>query len=183
MEWFQEAIDVLENDGIILCPTDTIWGLSGNAVNTKAATKIHQLKQRPETKSFIVLVADVKMLSQYVESVPEYILNYLAETEKPTTVIYTNGKFPDEILATDQSVGIRIARDQWLKDFIHAYGFPIISTSANLSGDPTPTTFTDIPEKLKKKVDFIVPFKREELSTQASSIVKFVNGQLVVIRE
>lgn len=174
MNWEEQAITSLENDGVILCPTDTVWGLSGNALSPLAAEKIYTLKQRPKKKSFIVLMADHSMLRNFVEQVPQQVTELLNNTTRPTTVIYPNPKqLPDVLLAQDGSIAIRIASQHWLADFINQFGKPIISTSANISGETTPTSFSAISQQIKDNVDFIVPVKQNAKSATSSQILRF----------
>lgn len=173
MSWQQKAIQVLQNDGVILCPTDTVWGLSANAISTFAVKKVYQIKQRSLQKSCIVLVADEQMLNHYVKDIPPQILQFIQSAQKPTTVIYPNPiNLPQSILANDGSIAIRIASTQWLTDFINQFGKPIISTSANRSGNPTPLSFSNISKSIISQIDYIVPINQKEEGKSSSQIIR-----------
>lgn len=180
----KQCIAVLKDGGTILYPTDTIWGIGCDATNESAIEKIIHLKNRPENKSFVVLVATEKQLLQYVASLDLAIFNYLDTAKKPTTVIYD---YPvglaQNALSEKGSVAIRICKDEFCKHLIKRFGKPIISTSANVSGELSPLMFKHISQKIIKGVNYVVQHRQtENTATQASAIIKWENGNAVIIR-
>ena len=171
--WQQEASEIVKQQGVILCPTDTVWGISCSALSEQAAKQIYNIKQRPNHKSFIVLVANEAMLAKYVTEIPGVLQNFLTSTTKPTTVIYSKPiGLPKFILAADGSIAIRIAGEQWLADFIAQVGAPIISTSANVSGEPTPSHFFEIAKSIQNQVDYVVPEFQTNQERSSSQIIR-----------
>lgn len=180
------ATEVILKGGIILYPTDTIWGIGCNALNPEAVEKIFRLKQRADSKSFIILLAEAKDIFQYVAAPPPDIIDELKNFERPTTVIYEQAVgFPANIIAKDGSIGIRITKDEFCKRLIKKTGLPLVSTSANISGRLSAKTFPEISGEIKAGVDYIVDYRQDDLSAQpASRIIRFLNdGSMEVIRE
>jgi L-threonylcarbamoyladenylate synthase len=180
----EKAIPILEAGGIILYPTDTIWGIGCDATNPSAIKKIYALKKRPDKKAMIILVADEKDIYKYVKDPSEKVFEYLKHAEKPTTVIYNNAiNLPSELLSEDNSIAIRIVQDDFCKDLIREIGNPIVSTSANLSGDKSPFSFNEINEEIQSGVDYIVKYRTQEVMHAASSIIRLNSaGAIEVIR-
>src|ERR1035437_6171729 len=134
-----KALEVLKSGGTLLYPTDTIWGLGCDATNPKAVEKIFKLKNREESKSLIVLLDDEDNLHKYVDNLPEITFDLLKNIDKPTTIVYSNAKnLAWNVIASDGTVGIRVTRDPFCRDLVKRFGKPIVSTSANISGDPSP---------------------------------------------
>ena len=181
----EKALEVLHNGGIILYPTDTIWGIGCDATNALAVEKIIELKNRPVQKSFVVLVADEKDILQYTASPDLAVFDYLETLTKPTTVIYQHAlSLAENILAADGSVAIRICKDEFCKHLIKRFRKPIVSTSANTSGNISPANFSQIEERIKESVDYIVQYRQDELTASIpSSIIKWERGKAVLIRE
>ncbi len=180
----ENCLRVLQSGGIILYPTDTIWGIGCDATNAAAVEKIIELKNRPANKSFVVLVADERELMQYVASLDLEIFNYLDRTTKPTTIIYESAiGLADNVIADNGSVAIRICKDEFCKHLIKRFRKPIVSTSANTSGMPSPPAFSEIETIIKGGVDYVVQHK-QDVATAAtpSSIIKWNNGKAEVIR-
>ncbi len=180
----ENCLRVLQSGGIILYPTDTIWGIGCDATNAAAVEKIIELKNRPANKSFVVLVADERELMKYVASLDLEIFNYLDQTTKPTTVIYEHAVgLADNVLASDGSVAIRICKDEFCKHLIKRFRKPIVSTSANTSGMSAPPVFAAIETAIKDGVDYVVQHKQDVTTTAApSSIIKWNKGKAEVIR-
>ncbi|MGI9138103.1 MAG: L-threonylcarbamoyladenylate synthase [Sediminibacterium sp.] len=179
------CLSILENGGIILYPTDTVWGIGCDATNAQAVSKIFILKKRIETKAMIVLLEDELALLNYVEDQTLQIFDYIKGIHKPTTVIYSQGKnLANNLLGMDGSVAIRICKDPFCKTLIKQFGKPIVSTSANISGYPTPMLFNDISLDILEGVDYVVKYKQEDDEIkQPSAIVKWdENGNLQIIR-
>lgn len=178
------ALQVLHNGGIILYPTDTIWGIGCDATNVAAAEKIMQLKQRPQQKSFVVLVASEKDILQYTAAPDLAVFDYLQTVIKPTTVIYEHALgIAENVCNTDGSIAMRICNDAFCRHLIKRFRKPIVSTSANISGQPSPGNFRQIAPAIKKGVDFIVQYRQEETGENAaSSLIRWQNGQVHIIR-
>ena len=185
-EELKKTLDVLHKGGTILYPTDTVWGLGCDARNKEAVAKIFKIKQRAEYKSMVVLVCDEKMLNRYVKEVPAVAWDLIEAADHPITIIYPDGRgLADSIIAADGSVGIRIVKDDFCRNLIHKFGKPIISTSANISGEPTPASFSEIPNSVLSKVDYIVNWRQNETNnTRPSSIIKVnMNGEIKIFRK
>lgn len=180
------CLKVLQGGGLILYPTDTIWGIGCDATNATAVNRIFNLKQRPEAKSMIILLADEKELMQYVAHIDLQVFDYLAKVKKPTTVIYEGAiGLADNVINADGTVAIRIVKDNFCKHLIKRLRKPIVSTSANISGDPSPAIFHDISPAIWQGVDYIVQHRQHENTAHAaSSIIKWnKDGSVTVIRE
>jgi len=181
----ERCLEVLHNGGLILYPTDTIWGIGCDATNAIAAEKIIALKQRPAVKSFVVLIASERDVLQYAASPDLSVFDYLKKIAKPTTVIYEHAVgLADNVLAEDGSVAMRICRDEFCKHLIKRFRKPIVSTSANLSGKPFPVNFSKVDKSVIDGVDYVVKHRQNDLSTTvASSIIAWKNGKVNLIRE
>ena len=182
----QKAVEVLEKGGVILYPTDTLWGLGCNATNAEAVDKIYQLKGRPATKGLIILIADINELKKYVEQIPDKALEIMKQTDKPITIVYEKARhIAQNATAPDGSVAIRIPKNDFCQQLIRKLGHPITSTSANTSGIEPPTNFKQVETAIIKGVDYVVNWRQNETgTTKSSSIYKITaNGELVVIRE
>ena len=167
-------LDVIKQGGIILYPTDTVWGIGGDATNTEVIEKINKLKARPKDKSLLILVDSYKMLQNYVEDIPLEIWEILEKSIEPTTIIYDNPKnLPVQLLADDGSIAIRLVKKGFAHDLIKAVGKPLISTSANLSQTPTPKHFDEIAPVILQKVDYVVNLHRKSISEKTSKIIKW----------
>lgn len=180
------AAEVVKRGGIILYPTDTVWGIGCDATDAEAVAKIYELKRRADSKSMLSLVASPEMLSEWVETVPEAAAEMVRDSDRPLTIIYdTPTGIAGNLLADDGSLGIRIAADEFCRALCRECGVPVVSTSANISGRPTPRFFCEIEDEIKKNVDYIVDYRRDDLSSvPPSKIVKITDdGQITVIRE
>lgn len=181
----EKIIEILKSGGTILYPTDTIWGIGCDATNVKAINKIFDIKKREKNKSMIILVESEKRLQDLVD-VPEMAWEIIDLSEKPVTIIYDNPKgLPKEILAEDGSIGIRLVKDDFCKKLISKLNRPLVSTSANFSGDKSPMKFSDINPEILKLVDFAVKENREKVSEYSgSSVIKvWTDGRIKVLRE
>ena len=178
----QQCLEVLNNGGIILYPTDTVWGIGADATNAAAVEKIYSLKKRPGSKAMIVLVADERDVLQYTASPDLAVFDYLATTTKPTTVIYEGALgLAHNLVAEDGSIAIRICRDTFCKHLIKRFRKPIVSTSANFTGEPTPSNFQNISELLKSGVDYIVRYGHD-IAGEPSAVIMWKNGEVIVLR-
>lgn len=182
---FSQALEVLQSGGTILYPTDTIWGIGCDATNPEAIQKIFDIKKREKNKSLIILVESEKRLQDLVD-VPEMAWQIIDLSEKPVTIVYENPKnLPKELLAQDGSVGIRIVKNDYCKKLISKLNRPLVSTSANLSGQKSPMKFSDISDEIKQSVDYIVEENHDKVSEYAgSSVIKVWNdNQIKILRE
>jgi L-threonylcarbamoyladenylate synthase len=181
----EKAIETLKNGGVILYPTDTIWGIGCDATNEAACQKISQIKNRPENKSFIILVDSVQMIEKYIPEFPDVCYDLVDLADKPLTIIYPNAKnLAPSILAEDGSVGIRLTKDPICLKLIRSMRKPLVSTSANLSGEANPSCFADVNQQIKDQVDAIVMEKLDVKNNVASQIIKVgLNYSIQVIRK
>jgi L-threonylcarbamoyladenylate synthase len=185
-EEIRKALEALRTGGTILCPTDTIWGISCDATSKEAVEKIYAVKERDPSKSLIVLVDDEKWLNKYLKEVPAMAWDLIEMSEKPLTIIYDDARgLAPNAIAADGSVAIRVCRDEFLRRLIHKFGKPIVSTSANISGRPSPSSFSEIDERVLAAVDHVVNWRQEERGhASASSIIRIkLSGEVKVIRK
>jgi L-threonylcarbamoyladenylate synthase len=180
----EKCLEVLKGDGLILYPTDTVWGIGCDATNEKAVEKIYKLKKRSDEKAMIVLVASEKDIMQHVAAPDLSLFDYLDKATKPTTVVYEGALgFADNLVAKDGSIAIRICKDEFCRQLLKRFRKPIVSTSANISGIPAPNFFKEISEEIKNGVDHIVHHKQQdETSAQPSSLIKWNNGNVTILR-
>jgi len=180
-----KANEILEKGGLILYPTDTVWGIGCDATNEEAVKKVYELKQRDNSKALICLVANDFMLERHITDVPEVVWDIIDLSNRPTTVILDNPKgIAKNLIAPDNTVAIRIATDKFCKYLINKFKNPIVSTSANVSGSPTPKSFREISEYILKGVDYVVNLDHDKINGPPSSIIKLANdGTVKVIRE
>jgi len=177
-EDLEKALETLQSGGIILYPTDTIWGVGCDATNPEAVEKVYQLKGRAKDKSLIILLENDNRLSSYVQDIPEVAYQLIEYTEKPLTIIYTGAKnLAPNLLADDGSIGIRIVKHPFCEKLIQRFRKPIVSTSANISGESSPKNFAEISEDIKGSVDYIVQYGQDDLTPkQPSTIMKLSPG-------
>lgn len=175
-----KAFEVLKNGGLILYPTDTIWGIGCDATNLEAVEKVFKLKGRSEQKSLIVLLDSANKLQSYVNEIPEVAYDLIEYAENPMTIIYSNAKnLAKNAIAIDGSIGIRIVKHTFCEQLLQRFRKPIISTSANLSGQPSPACFNEISEEIKQGVDYVVNWEQDDTSIKkASTIMKLEPGGL-----
>ncbi len=182
----QEAVKVLKRGGTILYPSDTIWGIGCDALNKKAITKIYTLKQRFERKNLIILAASIEEVSRYVVKIPDVVPDLIASVNRPLTIVYPEAKgLPDNLVAEDGTIGIRVVKNPFCEELITALGRPIVSTSANISGMAAPLTYSMINPYIVNGVDHIVHIRQENVTEmKASTIIKVeYNNQFTIIRE
>jgi L-threonylcarbamoyladenylate synthase len=180
----EKALQVLHSSGIILYPTDTVWGIGCDATNEEAVNKIIQLKQRPSQKSFVVLVASEKDVLHYTAAPDLAVFDFLQTLKKPTTVIYEHALgLAENVCNEDCSVAIRICNDAFCRHLIKRFRKPVVSTSANISDEASPRNFLEISPGIKKGVDYIVQYRQHDLSLgEPSSIIRWVNGKPLTVR-
>ncbi|MDD2293717.1 MAG: L-threonylcarbamoyladenylate synthase [Bacteroidales bacterium] len=185
-EEINAAIEVLKAGGIILYPTDTVWGIGCDATNEEAVAKVFAIKKREDCKSLITLVCDEDMLCKYVRKIPEIALNLLEVNDKPMTIIYPEATgLASNVIAGDGSVGIRIPDNEFCRKLIYKFRKPIVSTSANISGAQTPCFYEDIPIEIIDAVDWVAdPCLQEGSTGKASQIIKVgLTGEIEIIRK
>ncbi|MBI5538907.1 MAG: threonylcarbamoyl-AMP synthase [Bacteroidia bacterium] len=181
-----KSIETLKSGGIILCPTDTVWGLSCDATNPKAVEKLFELKKRPQNMSMIVLVATDASIQQYVREVPEIAWELLDVADKPLTIVYPGAKnLAQNLISTDGTIAIRVCKDDFCNALISKYRKPLVSTSANFSGKNTPLIFNEISDELISSVDYVVTYNQENTTkSQPSSVIKIgLGGEIEIIRK
>lgn len=181
-----KAFEVIKRDGVLLYPTDTIWGIGCDATNVKAISKVYRIKQRLESKALIILLNSVESLEKYVNKVPLIALDLIEKIDKPLTVIYPRAKnLPQNLLSEDGSIAIRITKNEFCSKLIQLMETPLVSTSANISGETSPILFNQISSHIISKVDYVVNYSRTEISeTKASTIIRFINDfEFEVVRE
>ncbi|WP_339838404.1 L-threonylcarbamoyladenylate synthase [uncultured Maribacter sp.] len=184
-EEINKCIEVLENGGLILYPTDTVWGIGCDATNETAVEKVFKLKQRKDSKVLICLVANDAMLEKHVEKVPDLAYDLIDLATKPTTIIYDKPRgVAKNLIASDNTLAIRVASDKFCQYLIGKFKKPIVSTSANISGENTPKSFQNIDKAILSGVDYVVNLHREKQNDSASSIIRLSNDNTVkIIRE
>lgn len=180
-----ETLAVLRNGGVILYPTDTVWGIGCDATNEEAVAKVFKIKKREDSKSLVLLASDLDMVARYVKVIPSIAIDLVEVNDAPMTIIYPDAQgIAPNATAEDGSVGIRIPMNDFCKKLVRKLRHPLVSTSANISGEPTPKRFKDICLEIKDAVDFIVPPLMEADSTgKASQIIKVgLKGEVEIIR-
>lgn len=181
-----EALKILQSGGVILYPTDTIWGIGCDATNAEAVERVYQLKGRSKDKSLIILLENENRLSSYVQEIPEVAYQLIEYTDRPLTIIYSNAKnLAPNLVADDGSIGIRIVKHPFCEKLIQRFKKPIVSTSANISGAPSPKNFAEISDEIKSNVDYVVYHGQDDLTPkQASTIMKLsASGAFSFIRK
>lgn len=184
-EDIKRACDILKKGGVILYPTDTVWGLGCDATNSDAVNRVFKIKQRIDSKAMIVLLGNDNEIQRYVKEVPEIAYDLVALSVKPLTIVYDKGIYlAPELLAEDGSVGIRVTKEQFSMSLCKAFRRPIVSTSANISGKPTPAFFDEISDEIKAQVDYIVETRRDErIKHKPSSVIKLdSDGTVKILR-
>ena len=179
----QCALECLKKGGIILYPTDTIWGIGCDATNSQAVKRIFQLKNRSDSKSMLTLVNDETALDKIIDDVPEAARELLKVAVDPITVIYDNAHgVADELIADDGSLGVRVTSEKFSNELCKRFGKPIVSTSANVSSQKAPAFFHEISDTIKNGVDYVVKYRQEDKSAKAPShIIKISQGGVIRI--
>lgn len=180
----RESISYLKRGEVILYPTDTVWGIGCDAQNPEAIAKVYRIKERAANKPMLCMVSDFEMLRQYVELSPS-IEKYLREQKRPTTVIYPSAKgLASTLKAADGSVAIRVVEHAFCTALIEQFGGPIVSTSANLSNLPNPSSYEEIEDSILERVDYIVNLQTEKKSQPPSRLIRISEeGSIISLRE
>lgn len=175
----EQALVVLKSGSTILYPTDTIWGIGCDATHSKAVDQIYKLKNRPDAKSMIILVADERTILQYVAAPDPAVFDFIQTQVKPTTIIFDGAiGLPENLVAADGSVAIRLVQDPFCRHLLRRLRKPLVSTSANISGQPAPQNFSQVSEVIKKGVDHVVQWRQDDTTaSQPSQIIRWNNGQ------
>ena len=179
------CLETLRQGGIILYPTDTIWGVGCDATNPDAVEKIFELKRRPAAKSMIVLLADPRDINRYTSRPQPYIAEYLEKATKPTTVIYEAALgLAENLVSEDGSIAMRIVQEDFCRHLIKRFRKPLVSTSANISGQGSPENFAGISNEIKQRVDYVVKYRQQDDQPfRASAIVRFnKSGEPIILR-
>ncbi len=185
-EDINNALEIVRSGGIILYPTDTVWGIGCDATNPEAVQRIYDLKNRPLSKSMLVLVDQPGRIGQYVQVVPEIAWELMEVNDKPMTIIYPGAKnLAPNLIAADGSIGIRVTTDDFCRQLVQRFRKPIVSTSANISGQPSPGYFAKISDAIIQGVDYIVKHRQEDHTPAiASSLIKLgLSGQIEILRK
>lgn len=185
-EEINKALEVLKNGGVILYPTDTVWGLGCDATNEEAVAKVNAIKGRAEDKSLIILLENDNKLQSYVTEIPDVAYELIEYAENPLTIVFSGAKnLAKGVINSDGSVGIRVVKHDFCEQLIQRFRKPIVSTSANISGQPTPKLFDEISDEIKDAVDYIVDFEQENRTAKKpSTIIKLgPSGQFEFIRK
>ena len=185
-EDIKKACEVMNKGGVILYPTDTIWGIGCDATNEEAVKRVYEIKKRADSKAMLVLVDNAVKVDFYVNQAPEVAFDLIELSTKPLTIIYDDAKnLASNLIAEDGSIGIRVTSEEFSNQLCFRFRKAIVSTSANVSGEPSPASFADISEEIKQAVDYIVQSRQDEkTSSKSSSIIKLgKGGQVKVIRE
>jgi L-threonylcarbamoyladenylate synthase len=181
----RNSLAVLKRGGTILYPTDTIWGIGCDATSQDAVENLLKIKERSDEKGLLLLVDDPERLSEYVTDIPGIAWDLVTVADEPLTIVYPGGiNLPAIVLHDDGSVGIRVTLDNFCRELIRRFGKPIVSTSANLSGKPFPTVFSEIGDEIKSRVDYIVGWRQDDLTKKnPSPIIKLgLRGEIEIIR-
>ncbi|MCX6302573.1 MAG: L-threonylcarbamoyladenylate synthase [Bacteroidia bacterium] len=185
-EDLKNSLRILREGGTILYPTDTLWGLGCDATNSSAVQKIFSIKSRDESKSLIILVNGLSMLERCVKDVPEIVYNLTSVSDSPLTIIYPEGRnLAEGVCAEDGSVGIRICNDEFCVELIERFRKPVVSTSANMAGKKSPSSFREIDEYIIRSADYTVKYRREDQQKySASPVIKVEkNGVFKILRK
>lgn len=182
----KKALEILKSGGVILYPTDTIWGIGCDATNPEAVQRIYEIKKREDSKSMLVLMENPALLERYVDEVPEVAWDLVEISTTPLTIIYPNAKnLAKNLIAADGSIGIRFTKEAFTTQLLQRFRRPLVSTSANISGEKSPAFFDEISEGIKNKVDYIVEYRQDDYTpAQPSGIIKLgLGGRIEIIRK
>lgn len=185
-EDIKKAFDTLVAGGLILYPTDTIWGIGCDATNVDAVQRVFELKKRVDSKALITLLDNPVKLNYYIPDIPDIALSLIEVADKPLTIIYDNARnIASNLIAEDDSLAIRITNERFSNELCKRFRKPIVSTSANISGQPSPRNFSEISDEIKQGVDYIVSYGQDDRTlSKPSGIIKLkTNGEIKIIRE
>lgn len=181
-EEINKAIAILEKGGLLLYPTDTVWGIGCDATNKDAVQKVYDLKQREDSKALICMVGNDAMLERHIDNVPDLAYDIIDLSTKPTTIIYDNPKgIAKNLIAVDNTLAVRVATDKFCQYLINKFKKPMVSTSANISGQPSPNSFKDISKAILTGVDYVVNLHQDKKNGPPSAIIKLSNDSIVKV--
>lgn len=181
-EEINKAIAILEKGGLLLYPTDTVWGIGCDATNKDAVQKVYDLKQREDSKALICMVGNDAMLERHIDNVPDLAYDIIDLSTKPTTIIYDNPKgIAKNLIAVDNTLAVRVATDKFCQYLINKFKKPMVSTSANISGQPSPNSFKDISKAILTGVDYVVNLHQDKKNGPPSAIIKLSNDGIVKV--
>ncbi|GAP71644.1 tRNA threonylcarbamoyl adenosine modification protein [Candidatus Symbiothrix dinenymphae] len=182
-EDIKQAVEVLRKGGVILYPTDTVWGIGCDATNSEAVRRVYGIKQRADSKAMLVLIDTTAKLDYYVDELPDIALDLIEVDDKPLTIIYSGARnVAPELIAADGTLGIRVTREAFSQQLCRQLKSPLVSTSANISGQPTPANFSEIAPEIKSAVDFVVKYRQSDKQKSIpSSIIQLGRGGLVKV--
>ncbi len=184
----RQAVAVLRKGGVILYPTDTVWGIGCDARNAEAVAKVFKIKQRADSKALITLVGSLAQLERTVDEIPDVAYSLIEYSERPLTIVYDRpapgARLAEALLADDGSLGVRLTTEEFSAALCRAFGAPLVSTSANISGKPTPATFAEISDEVRSAVDYICTSRRDETKPAAASTVMRLGagGEFKILR-
>ncbi len=179
------ALETLQKGGTILYPTDTIWGIGCDATNNEAVKRVFEIKKREDTRQMLILIDDAANIFKYVDHVPEIAFTFIEAAKKPLSIIFQKAKnLAPSLIGHDQTIGIRVVKDDFCRELIKRFGKPIVSTSSNVSGNPPPVSFINIDQAITEAVDYIVKWRQGDLTRSVpSDIIKFgENEEIIKIR-
>jgi len=182
----KKSCEVLRKGGVILYPTDTIWGLGCDATREEAVKRIYEIKRRSDSKSMLTLIDSPALLDRYVDDLPDIAQELIECSDKPLTIIYSGAKnLAANLIASDGTIGIRVTNEEFSKKLCRQFGKPIVSTSANFSGEPSPANFSEINREIFRLVDYVVNYRKDDMQkSKPSSIIRLEkNGVIKIIRE
>ena len=182
----KKAVEVMRKGGVILYPTDTVWGIGCDATNPEAVKRVYEIKRRTDSKALLLLVDSADRLARYVSGVPAVAWDLIELTDKPLTIIYDGARnLAPNLIAEDGSVGIRVTSELFSKELCYRFQKAVVSTSANISGEPTPANFSEISQEIIDAVDYVVNYKQLDMGRpKASSIIKLgADGTVAIVRE
>lgn len=185
-EDIRQAVEIMRKGGIILYPTDTIWGIGCDATNAEAVRRVYEIKRREDSKALICLVDSDNRLQRYVKDVPNVAWDLIEYATKPLTIIFDGARnLAPNLLAEDGSIGIRVTREEFSRQLCYRFQKAVVSTSANISGQPSPANFSEISDEIKNAVDYIVCSRQKEKAKAVpSSIIKLgAGGEMKIIRK
>ena len=183
IEDIKKACEVLQAGGLILYPTDTIWGIGCDATNEEAVRKVYELKKRIDNKAMLILTDSTAKLNMYVSDMPDIAWDLIEVADKPLTIIYAHAKnLAPNLLGEDGSVGIRVTKEDFSRRLCERFRKPLVSTSANISGESAPVNFQDISDVIKNGVDYVVKYRQDDMSqARPSNIIKLGDGGVIQI--
>ena len=182
----KKACEVLRKGGVILYPTDTIWGIGCDATNEEAVKRVYEIKRRSDSKSMLMLLNSPNLLPLFIDDLPEIAFDLINNSDKPLTIIYSGAKnLANNLITPDGTVGIRITEEEFSQNLCRQFGKPVVSTSANFSGEPPPANFSEINSEILRLVDYVVNYRSNEVQkSKPSSIIRLEkNGTIKIIRE